>query len=83
MTNATSRPGMGDDGAARPGRGASAGLARWQKVVGVIGLGVVLALAILLLGGEHGPGRHTPSGSQEQPTDVEGGAGGDLSRWNH
>ena len=45
-------------------RGATTGIARWQKVVGVIGLVVFLGLGILLLtGGDHGPGMHTPPSS--------------------
>ena len=58
-------------------------LASWQKVVGIVGLVVVALLVILLLTGDHGPGRHAPGGSQEQPADVEDAAGHDPSRWDH
>ena len=73
----------GDDDAAGDGRGPARGLAGWQKVVGLVGLAVVAALVILLLAGDHGPGRHAPGGGQEQPADVEGGAGHDPARRNH
>ena len=39
---------------------------RWVKVCGVIGIALVLLFVILKftgIGGEHGPSRHTPSGS--------------------
>ncbi len=38
---------------------------RWVKIVGIIALVLVVLVGILLLagiGGEHGPGRHMPSG---------------------
>lgn len=38
---------------------------RWVKIVGIIALVLVLLVGIMLLagvGGEHGPGRHRPSG---------------------
>jgi hypothetical protein len=39
------------------------GTPRWVKVFGIIVIFVVLlVVAIVLFGGEHGPGRHTPSG---------------------
>ncbi len=79
MTDPTSRSHTDHDDAARPGRGSSAGLAGWQKLVGIIGLVVVLVLAILLTGGDHGPGRHASGGSQEQSTRVQGGPGHDPS----
>lgn len=35
---------------------------RWVKVVGLIAVVLLLLLGIIMLaGGEHGPGRHTPS----------------------
>ncbi len=55
-------PSYPDDTGVGPGRGATTGMARWQKVVGVIGLIVVLGLGILMFSGgglgSHGPGRH-------------------------
>lgn len=39
------------------------GVPRWVKVFGIIVIVVVLlAVAVMFVGGEHGPGRHTPSG---------------------
>jgi hypothetical protein len=40
------------------------GTPRWVKVFGIIVLVLVLLVAGLMIfgGGEHGPGRHTPSG---------------------
>ena len=37
---------------------------RWVKIVGIVALGLALLIGILFLvgGGEHGPGRHLPSG---------------------
>lgn len=38
----------------------TAGPPRWVKVFGIIALALVLLLvAMLLLGGDHGPGRHS------------------------
>ncbi|HEX9887990.1 MAG TPA: cupredoxin domain-containing protein [Nitriliruptorales bacterium] len=54
-------PDSGDDTGVEPDRAASTGMPRWQKVVGIIGLLVVLAIVILLFGpggGGHGPQRH-------------------------
>jgi hypothetical protein len=39
---------------------------RWVKIVGIIALVLVLLIGILLftgVGGDHGPGRHLPSGA--------------------
>jgi hypothetical protein len=43
---------------------------RWVKVFGIISVVVVLMFVIMLLvgGGRHGPGRHTP-----RPSDTERG----------
>jgi hypothetical protein len=60
---------------------------RWVKVFGIIvGVVVLLVVAVMFIGGgEHGPGRHTPSGDaggQVPPSSVmedhappEGGRG--------
>jgi hypothetical protein len=46
----------------RPETGDTAGTPRWVKVAGVITLLVVLLFVIVkVTGGEHGPGRHSPS----------------------
>ena len=47
------------------------GTPRWVKVFGIIALALILLVGIMLLtsGGEHGPGRHTPSASVTQSSD--------------
>ncbi|MDQ4102761.1 MAG: hypothetical protein M3186_03235, partial [Actinomycetota bacterium] len=56
------RPGT-DDGGSGPARGSSTGTPSWVKVVGIIVIVVVLlVVAMMFIGGEHGPGRHAPSG---------------------
>ena len=53
----------GDDTRVRPGR-EYPGIPRWVKVFGIIVIFVVLLVVAMMFigGGEHGPGRHTPSG---------------------
>jgi hypothetical protein len=63
------------------------GTPRWVKVMGIIVIVVVLLVVAMMFigGGQHGPGRHTPSGDaggQVLPTSVmedhappEGGRG--------
>ena len=62
------------------------GTPRWVKVFGIIVIvAVLLVVATMFIGGEHGPGRHTPSGDaggQVPPSSVmedhalpEGGRG--------
>lgn len=44
---------------------------RWVKAFGIVALVLILLIVIVLvtgLGGEHGPGRHTPSGSAGDDT---------------
>lgn len=44
---------------------------RWVKVFGIIALGLILLIVIMMftgVGGEHGPGRHIPSGDAGSPT---------------
>ena len=41
---------------------------RWVRIVGIIALVLVLVVGILFLtgvGGDHGPGRHLPSGGAD------------------
>jgi hypothetical protein len=63
------------------------GTPRWVKVFGIIVIVLVLLVAAMMFiaGGEHGPGRHTPSGDaggqvavssvMEDHTPPEGGRG--------
>jgi hypothetical protein len=50
---------------------------RWVKVFGIIALILVLLVAIMMftgIGGDHGPGRHIPSGDAvETPSSDPGG----------
>jgi hypothetical protein len=41
---------------------------RWVKVIGIVALGLILLVGIMLLSGEHGPGRHMPSNNTESAT---------------
>jgi hypothetical protein len=50
---------QGDTGVG-PGFGSSTGTPRWVKVFGVILIVLLLLVGIMLLGGGHGPGAHTP-----------------------
>ena len=56
---------------------AGAGTPRWVKVFGIIALIVALLFVVMLLvGGDHGPGRHTgsPSGQLAPSGTAEHGA---------
>jgi hypothetical protein len=57
----------GDDTGMRPGRGTTTGTPRWVKVFGAIALVVIMLFVVVVLvgGGEHGPGRHTPGGGSD------------------
>ena len=68
---------------------------RWVKIVGIIALVLVLLVGIMLLtgvGGDHGPGRHMPSGGAGDtpppivtvdPTPSGGGPGGHTPPVEH
>ena len=48
-----------------PERESSTGTPRWAKVFGIITLALVLLVVVIVasgVGGDHGPGRHMPSG---------------------
>jgi hypothetical protein len=46
---------------------------RWVKIFGIIALALVLLVgAIMLAGGEHGPGRHVPSANVTESSDPFG-----------
>jgi hypothetical protein len=80
-------PDTGDDTGVRPTADRPPRTPRWVKVFGIIvGVVVLLVVAVMFIGGgEHGPGRHTPSGDaggQVPPSSVmedhappEGGRG--------
>jgi len=46
----------------RPDPNAPPGTPRWVKALGIIFIVLVLVVGFMLLSGEHGPGRHNPSG---------------------
>jgi Mn2+/Fe2+ NRAMP family transporter len=46
---------------------------RWVKIFGIVVLALILLVAVVIvtgLGGEHGPGRHTPPIEQEMQPDA-------------
>jgi hypothetical protein len=45
----------------QPGHKATYKTPRWIKISGIVALIVIVLLAVALLRGEHGPGRHMPS----------------------
>jgi hypothetical protein len=51
-----------------PDPGSNTGAPRWVKVAGIIAVVLLLALGIMMLfGGEHGPGRHSPPAGGRAP----------------
>ena len=49
-----------------PDRASTTGTPRWVKLLGIVVLVLILVVGIMLLtgvGGNHGPGRHMPSGA--------------------
>lgn len=69
MANPPPYPDTGDDSRVEPDREVKPGLARWQKVVGLIGLVVFVGLGFQIFAvGDHGPGGHAPGGDQEGNT---------------
>jgi hypothetical protein len=65
MADRLPNPDTGDDTGVRPIEDRPPSMPRWVKVFGIIALVLVLLLGIMLLtgvGGDHGPGRHRPSG---------------------
>ena len=50
-----------------PDRGSNTRTPRWVKVFGIVALVLVLLVVIMMFigGGNHGPGRHMPSGVQQ------------------
>jgi hypothetical protein len=67
----------GDDTGGGPDRGSTSSTPRWVKVFGIIGgILVLLVVIMMLIGGEHGPGRHTPSGDAPASSATEDASGG-------
>ena len=70
MTNPPPYPDTGDDTSSGPDRGSGTsapsypGTPRWVKVSGIVAVVLILLLVIVMVasGGQHGPGRHIPSG---------------------
>lgn len=69
-----------DDNGVEPDRGSAPGTPPWVKVFGAIAIALVLLVVIMMLaggGGQHGPGRHIPSGDAGGETSP-GSLGGDI-----
>lgn len=49
------------------------GMPRWVKISGIIAIVLITLLIVLMLFGDHGPGRHQPSGGHASPTSSSGG----------
>ncbi len=64
-------PDTGDDTSVRPTADRPPSTPRWVKVSGIIVIVVVLLFVVVMMvaggGGEHGPGRHAPSGNAGTP----------------
>jgi hypothetical protein len=58
---------------AQPDRGSTTCTARWVRVLGIVVVVLLLLLGIVvLMVGEHGPGRHSPSGGGSGHTPPAG-----------
>jgi hypothetical protein len=56
---------------------------RWVKVLGIVALVVVaLIIIIMLAGGEHGPGRHTPDSGIGSDRESTTSAAADTGNWH-
>jgi hypothetical protein len=87
MADPPRNPDSGGDTGVESGRGPIAGASRWQKVIGIIGLLVILWVGNRMLstllgrghgpgGMRHGPGQHAPPARMhEQESDTRGGIG--------
>jgi hypothetical protein len=75
-----------DDNGLEPDLGATTKTPRWVKALGLAAV-VVVALFVILqltgLGGEHGPGRHTPGGGANTTVETPGGHTGPPSGVTH
>ena len=79
MADRRAHPDASAGRSAEPDRGPAAaypGTPRWVKLLGTAALVVVLLVIIAMLaaGGQHGPGRHLPSGGAggQTPATVQG-----------
>lgn len=75
-------PDTDEDTRLGPDRKSTSGTTRWQKVVGILGLIVVLWVGNNMydtvtgdLDGGPGPGQHAPAENQDQETDTDDGGG--------
>lgn len=70
-----------DSGPGPGNRSVPPGMPRWVKIFGLIALLViaVLILVMLLVGGEHGPGLHAPSGDSSAAPLAHGWLAVDVS----
>jgi hypothetical protein len=87
MAETLSQPDAGEDIGEGPDRGATTSTSRWQKVVGILGVLVVLWVGNDTYkvidgdfgggagGAEHGPGQDAPAENQDQETDTDNGGG--------
>jgi hypothetical protein len=78
MTDSPAQPDDLDQTGATGGQSPPAGMPRWVKVFAVIGIILVVVLLVaLLVGGNHGPSRHTgdPGGSTVAAIADSGDAG--------
>lgn len=79
MPNPGPAPDTGEDSVLPPRRGSMTGTSRWQKVVGIIGLVVLLGPGLGLFGpgsggqgrGGHGPGGESPPAEVRQEGDQD------------
>lgn len=60
--------GNSDETTSRTSAGGPPGIPKWLKVSGIVVaiLILLLVIAVLIVGGDHGPGRHTPQVEQDQ-----------------
>jgi hypothetical protein len=75
----TSHPSDPDDSGYDQARGSTTGVPRWVKVFVLVAVAIAVlgVVVMLLVGGEHGPGRHQSSTTASQPA-VESTVSWDL-----
>jgi hypothetical protein len=75
MADQPHQPDTGEAGDVENEVGSAPGIPRWVKVSGIVAIILALVVVIVLvagLGGAHGPGRHTSSGSAPAGVVYEG-----------